>query len=615
MFGACKHKQCPHSCFLAVVLSLCAQRFAGSVAMVQPTARNSKALIGTSDRLLEPWMRHTDADFHLFTPSEATRIRDALLTWYRVERRKLPWRGDPPPWTGSTAKKRVKQSSAVAVNTKNTQQQSKNQQQLDDDTLPKQTTHANTTFPVTAYGIWVSEIMLQQTRVEAVIPYWVAWMQSFPTAQHLARATDEQVNAHWAGLGFYRRARMLHAASKTIADQELPTTSRELATLQGVGPYTAAAIASIAYNETVPVVDGNVCRVLSRLRAIAQHVKHPSFKDKFAWTLAAQIVQAGDGSAPGEVNQALMELGATYCAPSGTGIDDCDPLKEFYWSTRLGREMHSAGEDPAKLLALFKKESCTENESPSRICKVCAAGGVSQVVHDFCDAFGAATLQSAPLSKPIESPVDMASRCGHSIFPLAPPKMNKKEEVYAVGVLTCSATTINDSNNDQSYWLLVRRPSTGLLAGQWEFPSAVVWSSESMPILEKKQKRKDMSNQVPFITKAVRKRELTLLLKQIVSLEADENALHDVTQIKRENVGAEPLEHVFSHVRHSMWIEFGEVDDIYHTGWRDITGREVRWMQEFEMDQVGVTSGLKKVLKAVKEHMKTSSSKKKQRRK
>ena len=128
----------------------------------------------------------------------------------------------------------------------------------------------------------------------------MAGMKSFPTVHHLAEATEEQVNAHWAGLGFYRRARLLHQGAKHVVNEyqgELPQTVPELLKITGIGPYTASAIASIAFDVCVPVVDGNVCRVLSRLKGIANHIKAPILKDKLGWDLAEQIVRAGDAAA------------------------------------------------------------------------------------------------------------------------------------------------------------------------------------------------------------------------------------------------------------------------------------------------------------------------------
>ena len=205
-------------------------------------------------------------------------------------------------------------------------------------------------------------------------------MKSFPTVHDLAAASEEEVNSHWAGLGFYRRARLLHQGAKYVVKEcngELPRTKEELLTITGIGPYTASAIASIAFDVCVPVVDGNVCRVLSRLTGIANRIKAPVLKDKLGWDLAQQLVEAGDGKHAGELNQALMELGATYCAPSGTGVDPRDPLREHYRSTQLGRAYyHYATSTPNKKNLLFLPDQACA-------CKLCDDSGMELVLDLF----------------------------------------------------------------------------------------------------------------------------------------------------------------------------------------------------------------------------------------
>ncbi|HEY6489252.1 MAG: A/G-specific adenine glycosylase [Terracidiphilus sp.] len=166
------------------------------------------------------------------------------------------------------------------------------------------------------YAIWVSEIMLQQTRVAVVTERYQAFMTRFPTLVSLALAPEQEVLALWSGLGYYRRARMLHKAAQFVAEHRegnLPITSAELRVLPGIGNYTAAAIASIAHGEAAPVVDGNVERVLCRLqgweavgRSGAAAMRHRID------SVAAQLL---DPRRPGDFNQALMELGATLCTP------------------------------------------------------------------------------------------------------------------------------------------------------------------------------------------------------------------------------------------------------------------------------------------------------------
>jgi len=187
------------------------------------------------------------------------------------------------------------------------------------------------------YRIWVSEVMLQQTRVETVIPYYKEWVRRFPDLEALATADEEEVLRVWQGLGYYSRARRLHGAARVVRERfggTLPTRADELKSLPGVGDYTAGAVASIAFGEVVPVVDGNVRRVLSRLFDLAD----PSAGD--LRKLAGGLV---DPRRPGDFNQALMELGAVVCRPRSPACARC-PLQALC----LGRERGTVEERPAR---------------------------------------------------------------------------------------------------------------------------------------------------------------------------------------------------------------------------------------------------------------------------
>ncbi len=175
------------------------------------------------------------------------------------------------------------------------------------------------------YAIWISEIMSQQTRVDTVIPYYERWMARFPTVYDLAQAPLEDVFLLWEGLGYYRRARHLHAAAHIVVHQwngQLPTTSAELRKLPGIGPYTASAIASIAFEEQTPALDGNMIRVMSRVYAEDSDISKPATTRHFR-QLAAAWTQHPH---PGTINQALMELGATTCTPRTPSCERC-PLQ------------------------------------------------------------------------------------------------------------------------------------------------------------------------------------------------------------------------------------------------------------------------------------------------
>ena len=177
----------------------------------------------------------------------------------------------------------------------------------------------------TPYRVWVSEIMLQQTRVDQVIPYYRRWMNAFPSWSVLARAPQGDVLKLWEGLGYYSRARNIHAAAKTIVseyDGTPPATAAELKKIQGIGPYTAAAIASLAFNEDAAVVDGNVVRVLSRLFAFGGDTRSSAGKKQMQTWADALLV---NGRA-GEFNEAMMELGALVCLPKSPRCPEC-PMK------------------------------------------------------------------------------------------------------------------------------------------------------------------------------------------------------------------------------------------------------------------------------------------------
>jgi len=193
------------------------------------------------------------------------------------------------------------------------------------------------------YRTWISEIMLQQTQVETVIPYFLRWMVRFPDIQTLADADEQEVLSEWEGLGYYSRARNLHRAAKIIVEElggQLPSASKVLQRLPGIGPYTAAAIASIAFGEDVAAVDGNIRRVLSRLFDVRVPARSPE-GEKLIWGLAEENLPSGRAS---EYNQAMMDLGATICLPKNPVCQQC-PIAAFCRARKLGVQ----DERPVKL--------------------------------------------------------------------------------------------------------------------------------------------------------------------------------------------------------------------------------------------------------------------------
>ena len=173
-----------------------------------------------------------------------------------------------------------------------------------------------------AYWVWVSEVMLQQTRVQTVIPYFQKWLRLFPSVSALAGASEEDVTRAWAGLGYYRRARFLHKGAQHVTERlggALPRGVAELREIPGIGEYTAHAIASIAFGAPVGVVDGNVIRVLSRLLALGGDARAPA-RLRELWAAAHALAHPEH---PGDFNQAVMELGATVCTPKAPTCDAC----------------------------------------------------------------------------------------------------------------------------------------------------------------------------------------------------------------------------------------------------------------------------------------------------
>ncbi len=243
-----------------------------------------------------------------------------LLAWYRVHRREMPWRGHPDP-----------------------------------------------------YAVWVSEIMLQQTRVDTVRPYFARFVARFPSPASLAAADDDALLKHWEGLGYYSRARHLRRAAREVVARyggELPRSVAALTALPGIGPYTAAAIASICFGVAEPVVDGNVARVFSRFWLLDDDFTKAAPRAALAGRLRP-LVAAAD--APGDINQAMMELGALVCTPRAPDCTAC-PLRRGCGARAAGRtgefphkaahkalpERHAAGvilRDRAGRLLLVRREA------------------------------------------------------------------------------------------------------------------------------------------------------------------------------------------------------------------------------------------------------------------
>lgn len=214
----------------------------------------------------ENWLEWDEDTIHSF--------QEIFLTWYHQEKRNLPWRANTHP-----------------------------------------------------YNIWISEIMLQQTRVDTVIGYYYRFMEEFPTIQDLANADEQKLLKIWEGLGYYSRARNLKVAAQQIMDDfdgVFPNTPEEISTLKGIGPYTTGAISSIAFGLPEPAIDGNIMRVVSRLFEIDEDIAKASSRKVFDAATRAIISH----EQPGEMNQAFMDLGSNNCNPTAPRCEEC-PIQQF----------------------------------------------------------------------------------------------------------------------------------------------------------------------------------------------------------------------------------------------------------------------------------------------
>uniref|UniRef100_A0A8B9TQU1 Adenine DNA glycosylase n=1 Tax=Anas platyrhynchos TaxID=8839 RepID=A0A8B9TQU1_ANAPL len=389
---------------------------------------------------------------HLFgDPAEVEALRGRLLAWYDRSKRDLPWR-------------------ALAVTEPDVNRR--------------------------AYAVWVSEIMLQQTQVATVIDYYNRWMQKWPTLQALAEASLEEVNELWAGLGYYSRGKVV----SELAGQ-MPRTAEELQKLlPGVGRYTAGAIASISYGQATGVVDGNVIRVLCRLRCIGADPSSPPVIDRL-WAMANALV---DRSRPGDFNQALMELGATVCTPKAPLCGEC-PVKQ-HCRARLRVE---------KELALASRKLL----------------GKLPPVPDVEDC-----------GKHRAEPWD--SSLGVTNFP----RKAAKERRGHRGALE---------------YLIVQRPSSGLLAGLWEFPSVPL-----APGLQQEQQREVLQDHLQAWTGQPVAAGSLRFMGEVV--------------------------HVFSHI-HQTYVVYSLPLDGDVT--LDLASSPSRWVTEEEFRASAVSTAMKKVFR------------------
>jgi A/G-specific adenine glycosylase len=278
--------------------------------------------------------------------------------------------------------------------------------------------------PRDPYKVWVSEIMLQQTRVEAVKAYYTNWMEHFPDIPALAAAEEEDVVRQWQGLGYYSRARNLHTAVREVMETyggHVPETREEISRLKGIGDYTAGAILSLAYGKQETAVDGNVLRVFARIYNIKENILSAKVKKQI--TELVKVRQ--DASRPGDFNEALMDLGATVCIPGQPRCEVC-PVSKVCKAKAGGKE----SEIPVRI---------TRKEVPVEAITVFVVCCETEFVPE-CSVTGS-KLQS-----------------------LSEPAAGKDKTLKHL-------STGPGRKISGTFYLLHRRPAKGLLAGMWEFPN------------------------------------------------------------------------------------------------------------------------------------------------
>ena len=477
----------------------------------------------------------------------APEARQALLEWYDANHRVLPWRRNAhsrhcEPTDASDGTNANDDPNADAADS------SKKIAYWRLDLCGSVGAARDVPRDQYAYGVWVSEIMSQQTQIERVATYWLRWMAKWPTVHALANATQEEVNELWAGLGYYRRARFLLEGARHISassdDRDdasrFPSTFKALAGVPGVGPYTAAAVASIAFGEPVAAVDGNVIRVAARLAA----ARGGGDAAKSGTSAAAAVRAVADAllsrERPGDFNQAMMELGATVCAPRAPRCSAC-PVAA-----------HCAG------LALQT-----------------AAGEAS---------------------RPDEKPFLVTD------VPEKEKKAPKREERVDVRVVearvSVSRATGDESGDEEEHvgYLLTKRPEGGLLGGLWEFPSAAATAETET---ETETDRGDAA-------RAGADRALAGFCSEVVATAARATPSArsvDADALVWSYAGA--VTHVFSHVRQTMHVEKSaarvalapgsDPGAFFRSCGFGSGGTEWRWVRAGDVESAGLSSGVLKV--------------------
>ena len=599
--------------------------------------------------------------YHTLSENTVRAVQTNLIAWYDDNRRKLPWRGDSPPYGKETkqgsdkedvetaavseppkkrrrmmqsgskdGKKQSKLSMFFKADKKqskrkngksNMENKNKNDEKKNckennivkenmcksEQSELKQESESqlkDKKILISGYSVWVSEIMLQQTRVETVIDYYLKWMKHFPTIESLANATEDEVNDIWAGLGYYRRAKHLHLAAKELVSQYneknndrnndnsnsssnnnivLSKNVNDLLKMKGIGEYTAGAIASIAYNENVACVDGNIVRVLSRLVGISCYSSPPQ---KYHWDLANKLVKGCERT--DKLNQSLMELGATICIPSKnskTGIKS----KPLCTKCPINKQCIAYKEQVNKQRPLIidkekdkekEKEKQNKAKNEGEECKIC-------------------------LPLPIQDIEDIVA----GIYPIKRGKAKIREQIVARGIVSC----YNNKTKKIEYFLH-KRGKNGLLANQWDFLCQILNEKmiENKNLNNKKRKEKDTKNKI------IEKECQNLISKKLENmfcLTFDSNQDDDIEENGGKNIityiGTSV--HIFSHIRQISYVfnivlnggkpcQASLIEDKSVKRGTNVKNNQFQWLDQESMNKKELTTCVEKIWKTKRNH-------------
>ncbi|CAO2653506.1 Nn.00g029170.m01.CDS01 [Neocucurbitaria sp. VM-36] len=492
----------------------------------------SKATIAAPTSALLPALPPTrvhHASYHYPLLSDDKASCDALLAWFEgvEETRSMPWRKswiDPNDFEGK------------------------------DEEL-------GNVLAKRAYEVWVSEVMLQQTRVSTVIPYFNKWISKWPTVQDLAEANHDDVLSVWKGLGYYSRATRLHEGAKAMLAGSsgssclIPSDATDLQQFPGIGRYTAGAVSSIAFGKAEPVLDGNVARVLSRQLGLYMDVKDKKTSD-ILWEQADQLIkhvsnyaETSTSAVPGQWNQALMELGSTICTPRPR-CGECpiqDTCRVYSEGQALSDKRQSPTvvpdiEDACSLCELLDTEDLVTapeqddiEEQPRATKKRKASTKQANTISQYFVVGTPKSIaeteddeesgESLPLNetrkrKPPASAAN--SKFTSSYCSLFPKKSAKKKAAEEECVVCLVELTLSDGS---SKWLIEQRPAKGLLASLWQFPQC------TLPALQS--------------TSAHRKTSAQDFVSSLDTGNIDMSKAHYVASFP-------PLVHVFTHLKLTM---------------------------------------------------------------